>query len=738
MLRFLPPRPAAIVAALLLVTFATTSLHAHEHKEPAATTADVIKSAKSGAWSSTETWTGGKVPTDGAKVLIQKGHEVLYDVSSEAVIRGIQVSGVLKFATDRDTRLDVGLIRIEAIDEYSELGFDCAHFDDAAPHAKGPGPADNQPAPPVARAALEIGLPGAPVPAEHTAVIRLHYIEGMDKETCPAILCCGGRMDIHGAPLERTWVKLPYQTAKVGEARLVMPAHLPGWKKGDKIIISGTTRQFGYIGTRYRKEGEQNSVADNPTTEERVITGIGGKWGNFDSNLQIVRLDKPLEFDHLGAGEYRAEVANLSRNVVVESADPEGVRGHTMYHVDSAGSMSYAEFRHLGKKDTLGKYPIHYHLVGDTMRGSSLIGLSVWDSHNRWITVHGTQYLLVKDCIGYKSIGHGYFLEDGTEVYNIFDRNLAVQALKGKPLPKQVLPYDGNLGSGYWWANSLNTFTRNVAAECDEDGFRYEAVDRDDIRMTMSILQKDGSMQDVDIRTLPFVRFDGNEAHCQRLFALNLGGFPGGNGGKDRDVEGVGPDVKHPFLIRNMKIWNSHWAFHGGTPSVQMQDVQIHDCAYGLWRSIMDGHEHLRLNFSQVNTTVFYPRSIGVAQDDDGSYGGYSFLKPVDDLPPITVITHVDPQPSGLIRVRGVTTDNYDVKTVVVNGQTVRPTADNFAEWEIDLPAVGPEGGVRLVAHGEDAEGNVETLAHRLDFHASPATNEKPAEKKLVRHHDHH
>ncbi len=47
-------------------------------------------------------------------------------------------------------------------------------------------------------------------------------------------------------------------------------------------------------------------------------------------------------------------MANLTRNVVVESADPDGVRGHTMYHRGSAGSISYAEFRHLGKRDEVG------------------------------------------------------------------------------------------------------------------------------------------------------------------------------------------------------------------------------------------------------------------------------------------------------------------------------------------------------------------------------------------------
>ena len=48
---------------------------------------------------------------------------------------------------------------------------------------------------------------------------------------------------------------------------------------------------------------------------------------------------------------------------------------------------------------------------------ASVIGASIWDSDNRWLTIHGTNYLVVRDCVGYKSVGHGFFLEDGTEVF---------------------------------------------------------------------------------------------------------------------------------------------------------------------------------------------------------------------------------------------------------------------------------------------------------------------------------
>ena len=42
--------------------------------------------------------------------------------------------------------------------------------------------------------------------------------------------------------------------------------------------------------------------------------------------------------------------------------------------------------------------------------------------------------------------------------------------------PSQILPFDNNGGAGFWWANSRNTFTRNVAVECDRYGFRFEAT----------------------------------------------------------------------------------------------------------------------------------------------------------------------------------------------------------------------------------------------------------------------
>jgi hypothetical protein len=377
-----------------------------------------------------------------------------------------------------------------------------------------------------------------------------------------------------------------------------------------------------------------------------------------------------------------------------------------MYHRNSAGSIGYAEFRHLGKEGVLGRYSLHFHLVGDTMRGSSVIGASVWDSDNRWLTIHGTNYLVVRDCVGYRSKGHGYFFEDGTEVYNVMDRNLAVQPFIAKPLPKQVFPFDKNDGSGFWWANSRNTFTRNVAAECDEYGYFFQAAKTADFDPVLPVLQPDGKRRPVDIRTLPFVRFEDNEAHTQRRHSLNLGG--GVPFGKP-NVDGVGPDERHPFIIRNFKAWDVHWAIHPVSPSVLLDGMDIHNAEYGVWRPEYNRHAYRGLHFDKVPDDNRYGFG-GKEPNKDADYP--KPLAPVDDLAPVTVMTDVG-RAKGKLLVRGTASDNGVIKRVLVNGQEARAVAPNFAEWEIVLEDPG-SGEVKLTAHAEDAAGNVEKVPHVL------------------------
>ncbi len=592
----------------------------------------IVQSAKSGAWSEPATWVGNAVPSAGSRVLIRAGHAVTYDVRSDAVIRGLNISGSLVFATDRDTVLNVGLIKIQAGDFYSEDGFDCDHAPAADPNAPRPE--------------FVVGTPDRPVAAGKTALVRLHYVAGMDKDKCPAVVNCGGRMDLHGQPLNRAWVRLG-ATAKIGDTEVTLSEPVTGWKAGDRVIVTGTETH--------------GSAKTRSVTEERTIVAVQGN---------TIAFAEPLTMAHLGDGDYRGEVANLSRNVVVESADPAGVRGHTMYHRGSTGSLGYAEFRHLGKPGVLGKYALHFHLCRDTMRGSSVVGNSIWDSQNRWLTIHGTDYLVVRDNVGYKSVGHGYFLEDGTEVYNAIDRNLAVGAKRGKRMPQQVLPFDANEGAGFWWTCSLNSFTRNVAAECGEYGFRYEATPTSALKLVFPIRQADGTRKPTDPRTLPFVRFEDNEVHSSHgLYGVNLG----------EGVNRVGPDERHPFVVKNLKVWDVHYGFRPQVPNLHVENLTLHKVAYGVYHPNFDGHFYKSVLVSQTHTEPFnrghddlsvqYGRLVVDGLTFDGCRsGGMPLIQISDDNPTGTAVTHL----------RNVKTvnwnDNSKAKALVNLGGGPRPT----------------------------------------------------------------
>lgn len=799
-------RPLAVFA-LLFVSFRV-------HAETPPTLTFDARSIRSGPWSDAATWEPARIPTAQSRVLVSAGTRVVYDVESEHVIRLLQVAGELRFARDRNTTLNVGLVKVQNSERCSENGFRCdlhALTEEGEPTA----------APGGVSAALEVGTPADPIPAQFTARIRLHYLDGMNKDDAPSISACSARMDFHGAPLSRTWVKLGADVKK-GDATVALSEPVTGWRVGDEIIVTGSIHAENLHLYEKDKEASNNGGFQ---TEERVITKIDGT---------TLTLDRPLANQHFGSGAFRSEVANLSRNVIVESADPQGVRGHTIYHQFSSGGISYARFAHLGKKGVLGRYPIHFHLVEDTMRGGGVIGAAIVDSDNRWVTLHGSQFLLVRDCVGYRSVGHGFFLEDGTEVFNLLDRNLGVQARAGKRLPKQVLSFDPNEGAAFWWANGRNSFTRNVSCENEEYGFRYDSQSTRSFDARLSVRSSGGSEKKVDIRTLPFYRFEGNEAHTEDVYGMvfagnNTGGNPIRDAAELASIDRTGPDTRHPHIVRDATIWQVHYGLRPQVPGVLLERVRIDHATYGIYRPAFENHVYRDLTISSTTAEPFnrgmddastqhgsltvdglsFVRcpshgSVPFVQLSDNNPGGLAeshfrnvrltdrpekglralvnrgggartpsvtergvpvylhdyygpgrtakiastgdtalvndgskwhqeppltgdqsvvtevrdvpfpqLLDPVDDLPPVTLITSATVQKDGKVRVTGITHDNGEIAAVLVNGQPAKMAAAQagLADWELTLSS--PETG-KIIAVATDKAGNVESAGHEV------------------------
>ena len=47
-------------------------------------------------------------------------------------------------------------------------------------------------------------------------------------------------------------------------------------------------------------------------------------------------------------------------------------------------------------------------------------------------------FFQVEDNVCYRSLGHSYFLEDGSEMYNTFDGNIAIGTLPGQLIPTDM------------------------------------------------------------------------------------------------------------------------------------------------------------------------------------------------------------------------------------------------------------------------------------------------------------
>jgi len=164
------------------------------------------------------------------------------------------------------------------------------------------------------------------------------------------------------------------------------------------------------------------------------------------------------------------------------------------------------------------------------------------------------------------------------------------------------------------------------------------------------------------------------------------------------------------MILKNCRVWDAHWALHTLSPYVVVDNLSVSNAEYGIWRSPTEHHVYNKINMVDVKETNFTggngPRDAGLPKEIDPAT-----LSLADDMPPQTVITSVQPDAKGKVKIHGTTADNGDVKRVTVNGQEAKALRPNFAEWEIvcDDPRAG-DGKVTALA--EDAAGNVEKLAH--------------------------
>ena len=109
------------------------------------------------------------------------------------------------------------------------------------------------------------------------------------------------------------------------------------------------------------------------------------------------------------------------------------------------------EFAKLGQPGKMGHYPIHFHMARQVPPDTFIKDSTINESMTRWIVLHSTQGVLLQRNIGYKSIGHGFYLESGTETDNKFYSNLGIFARAAVDNPQNprklpgILAYTGRV-----------------------------------------------------------------------------------------------------------------------------------------------------------------------------------------------------------------------------------------------------------------------------------------------------
>jgi hypothetical protein len=389
-------------------------------------------------WSDANTWGGEAPPREGDSVHVPKGQVLLVDVSPPKLYAVI-VEGVIMWADEQDMTFDAWFIMVR-------------------------------------EGQLKIGSPDKP--HLHNLTITLYgdrfskMLPGFGNKS---ISVHNGQIDIHGKPLDTTWTELA-TSAVPNDTTIELVKEVPDWKVGDQIIIAPTGQSRDEV-------------------EEREIVGISGK---------VITLDKPLEHYHFsgtidpndnlltgdetervntidppnrdGPITLRGEVGLLTRNVKIQGDPTTMDTGHGVHIMlrgqegVARGRYSYMEVFRAGQKFQLGRYPIHFHMIGHVV-DNYVIGCAVHQTFNRGTTIHGVDYLTLKHNVYYRTMGHTIFLEDGIEANNVIEHNLVVHVRKSTSMLLSDLK-----PSGLWQARPTNFIRDNHFVACEGNGAWFELV----------------------------------------------------------------------------------------------------------------------------------------------------------------------------------------------------------------------------------------------------------------------
>jgi len=281
----------------------------------------------------------------------------------------------------------------------------------------------------------------------------------------------GGTLDMHGSN-KKSWTNLNGD-ALAGATQITLD-NIDGWMVGDEIVIV-------------------SSRSDWNEAEKRTITAINAATKTVSFETALLKPHYGTSFSYTSGSKtwnanLRAEVGLLTHNIKIQgdaTSVTAGFGGHIMVmREDNSPTWGSAfieniELFRMGQKKKNGRYPFHWHMLGNAGTNQYFKNSSEHISYNRALTIHGTSNTTVENNFFYDHIGHGIFLENGSEINNTIKGNVVLLTIR--PADGEALtPSDNQLNqeqnrtpSSYWITNPNNIFIDNVAAGTQGTGFWY-------------------------------------------------------------------------------------------------------------------------------------------------------------------------------------------------------------------------------------------------------------------------
>ena len=289
-----------------------------------------------------------------------------------------------------------------------------------------------------------------------------------------------GEISLHGKRFYRTWTRLS-KTVETGD-RVLMLQDSVNWEVGQEIVLVTTAMKDS-------REWHQNEMLTIEYIFPSSPTGTA------------IQVSSPVQFRHIASGNYQAEVGLLSRTIKIQGAeadseptDPDplncsddtwrygdytrpcanreltGYGVHVMVHDTGVGFVEGVELYRAGQTNVLGRYPMHFHLLGDCPQ-CYFKDSSVHRSYYRCISIHGTHETTVTENVAFDVSGYCYYLEDGVETRNFLGWNLAAHIHLIGPEPP----------TGYGQTTSIYRQTNRLTLPADVTaaGFYITNIDND-------------------------------------------------------------------------------------------------------------------------------------------------------------------------------------------------------------------------------------------------------------------